>query len=107
MYQHIVHALDVQVLPRSGDPASLRLQLKGALPHAPPPEEQVVQDIAIFHITVARLLAPALHAVPIHAAIGNNGAGQVRPQGEPYPGRLPAIMPLYSAERTNVGRCRM
>eukprot|EP00878_Enallax_costatus_P018701 GHUV01019700.1.p1 GENE.GHUV01019700.1~~GHUV01019700.1.p1 ORF type:complete len:234 (+),score=66.51 GHUV01019700.1:1040-1741(+) len=66
-----------QVLPRSGDPATLRAQLKSALPHAPPPEQQVVQDNAVFHITVARLLAPAQHALPDHGAITSNGAGQV------------------------------
>lgn len=66
-----------QVLPGSGEPAALRQALRTALPHAPPPQDQAVTQPAMLHTTVARLLAPALHAAPpAHADIGSAPAGE-------------------------------
>lgn len=58
--------LTQQVLPGSGEPAEIRMKLQKALPLAPPPEQQVVQEHAMLHTTVARLLAPALHPAAGH-----------------------------------------
>eukprot|EP00879_Flechtneria_rotunda_P021896 GHRR01023091.1.p1 GENE.GHRR01023091.1~~GHRR01023091.1.p1 ORF type:complete len:367 (+),score=82.02 GHRR01023091.1:3052-4152(+) len=47
-----------QVLPGSGEPAILRDRLRAALPRAPPLDKQVIQELAILHTTVGRVLAP-------------------------------------------------
>jgi len=52
----------LQVLPGSGEPADLRAAIAAALPQAPKPEQQVIKDGAILHMTLARLLAPAQHS---------------------------------------------
>lgn len=48
-----------QVLPSSGRPEELRASLRHALPRAPEPRHQAIQELAMLHTTIARLLAPA------------------------------------------------
>lgn len=71
--------LTLQVLPGSGEPQDLRASLRHALPRAPDPSKQAVQEPTILHTTIARMLAPARR--PVHGGghgrggVGGGGAG--------------------------------
>ncbi len=62
------------MLPSSGEPEELRASLRHALPRAPAPSKQAIQEPAMLHTTIARLLAPARR--PAAGARQGGGPGE-------------------------------